>query len=205
MRDTEFGRAAVLSIHWQYEVVDPDGIFGPFYAEQVARHHVLPNARLVNEAVRVAGGLVIYTRVAYRHDYLDLIPNTPAFQMIRDQEAFLEGAPNSRIVDEIAPQVSDLVITHTRLTGFFGTDLDTILRGAHIDTVLLTGVATNLSVLGTAFEAINYGYRTITISDGCAAESDQTHLVSLETLGRLGRLATTREIVDRLRPSNADA
>ncbi|MGC4789541.1 cysteine hydrolase [Micromonospora sp. DT178] len=198
MRELDPMRTAVVGVHWQHEVVSPDGVFGPFFAEQVLRHRVASYAAQVAAAVRASGGLVVYTRVAYRPGYPDLIPNTPSFAMVRERQAFLEGAPKARIVDELAPEAGDVVITHVRLTGFFGTELDTVLRRRGVDTVLFTGVATNLSVTGTAFEAVNHGYRPVVVSDACTAATDEAHRASLETLGQLGEVVTTAEAVDRL-------
>ncbi|MEU9507969.1 cysteine hydrolase [Micromonospora sp. NPDC048170] len=198
MREPDPVRTAVVGVHWQHEVVSPDGLFGPFFAEQVSRHRVTSYAARVATAVRAAGGLVVHTRVAYRPGYPDLIPNTPSFAMVREQQAFLEGAPKSRIVDELTPEADDVVITHVRLTGFFGSELDTVLRGRGVDTVLFTGVATNLSVTGTLFEAVNHGYRTVVVSDACTAATDEAHRASLETLGQLGEVLSTAEVVDRL-------
>ncbi|MER7334167.1 MULTISPECIES: cysteine hydrolase [unclassified Micromonospora] len=198
MREIDPARTAVIGVHWQHEVVSPDGLFGPFFAEQVARHRVASYAAQVAGAVRASGGLVVYTRVAHRPGYPGLIPNTPAFAMIPERQAFLEGAPKSRIVDEIAPEAGDVVITHVRLTGFFGTELDTVLRRRQVETVLFTGVATNLSVAGTAFEAVNHGYRPVIVSDACTAATDEAHRASLETWSQLAEVATTAEVVERL-------
>ncbi|MEH0973341.1 cysteine hydrolase [Micromonospora sp. CPCC 205546] len=198
MRELDPTRTAVVGVHWQHEVVSPDGVFGPFFAEQVARHRVASYAAQVATAMRTAGGLVVLTRVAHRPGYPDLIANTPSFAMVRERQAFLEGAPKARIVDELAPEAGDVVITHVRLGGFFGSELDTVLRGRGVQTVLFTGVATNLSVMNTVFEAVNHGYRPVVVSDACTAATDDTHRASLETLGQLGDVVSTAEVVDRL-------
>ncbi|MEH1102360.1 cysteine hydrolase [Micromonospora sp. CPCC 205561] len=198
MRELDPARTAVVGVHWQHEVVSPDGVFGPFFAEQVSRHNVASYAARVAAAVRAGGGLVVYSRVAYRPGYPDLIPNTPSFAMVRERQAFLEGAPKARIVDELTPQVGDVVVTHVRLTGFFGTELDTVLRRRGVETLLFTGVATDLSVTGTVFEAVNHGYRPVVVSDACAAATDEAHRASLGTLGQLGEVVTAAEVVDRL-------
>ncbi|MGN9778043.1 cysteine hydrolase family protein [Micromonospora sp. H33] len=195
MEEIDPARTAVLCVHWQHEVVSPDGLFGPLFAAQVTRHRVPSYAARVAAAVRSAGGLVVYTRVAHRPGYPDLIPNTPSLALIRERGAFLEGTPKTRIIDEVAPHAGDVVITHVRLSGFFGTEMDTILRARGVETVLFTGVATNLSITGTAYEAVNHGYRIVTVSDACTAATDEAHRASLATLGQLGLVATTDDIV----------
>ncbi|MFG2056364.1 cysteine hydrolase family protein [Micromonospora sp. NPDC048930] len=198
MRKLDPKRTAVVGLHWQHEAVSPDGIFGPLFAEQVSRHHVATYAARVSAAARSSGGLVIYTRVAYRPGYPDLIPNTPTFAMIPEQQAYLEGTPKTRIIDEVAPKAGDVIITHARLTGFFGTELDTVLRGRGIETLLFTGVATNISVTGTAFEAINHGYRIVIVADACTAATDDAHQAGLATLGLLGEVASTDDVIGAL-------
>ncbi|MER5607708.1 cysteine hydrolase [Micromonospora tulbaghiae] len=194
MQRIDWAHTAVVGVHWQHEVVSPDGVFGPFFADQVARHGVAANAARVAAAARAAGGLVIFTRVAYRPGYPDLIANTPSFVMIRERGAFLEGDPKTRIVEDVARQPGDVVVTSTRLGGFSGTDLDLILRGRGVRTVVFTGVATNLAVTSTAYQAVDNGYRIVTVSDACTAATDELHDTYLSTLGQLGEVVATGEI-----------
>ncbi|MEU8068702.1 cysteine hydrolase [Micromonospora sp. NPDC049151] len=194
MQRIDWAHTAVVGVHWQHEVVSPDGVFGPFFAGQVARHGVAANAARVAAAARAAGGLVVFTRVAYRPGHPDLITNTPSFAMIAERGAFLEGDPKTRIVDEVARQPGDIVVTGTRLGGFSGTELDLILRARGVRTVVFTGVATNLAIAATAYQAVDNGYRIVTVSDACTAATDELHDTYLSTLGQLGEVATTGEI-----------
>jgi biuret amidohydrolase len=198
MPEIDPGRTAVIGVHWQHDVVSPDGLFGPYFAEQVSRHQVASHAARLIAAVRSSGGLVVHSRIAFRPGYPDLIPNAPGFATIGEQGGFLDGTPNAQIIDEVAPQEGDIVFTHARLTPFFGTELDVILRARGVETVLITGVATNLSVAGTAFEAVNHGYRMVIVSDACAAATDEMHQMTLEGMGLLGQVVTTDEIVRSL-------
>lgn len=198
MSELDPTRTAVVNVHWQHEVVSPEGAFGPFFAEQAARHRVASYAARVVTAVRSGGGTVVYTRAVYRPGYPELITNAPLFAMIPEQHAFLEGSPKTQNIDELTPEPDDLVVDHVRLTGFFGTELDLVLRHRKVETVLLTGVATNLSVAGTAFEAVNFGYRTVLVSDACTAGTDEVHRASLVALDQLCQVATTEDVVRRL-------
>ena len=90
------------------------------------------------------------------------------------------------------------IIRKSRYSGFCNTGLEAYLRARKIRNLLFTGVATNLSVTGTLFEAVNHGYRTVVVSDACTAATDKLHRASLETLGQLGEVATAAEIVDQL-------
>ena len=63
---------------------------------------------------------------------------------------------------------------------------------------MFAGVATNVSVEGTAREAVNLGYRTLIAADACSAASDAAHQASLETFGLLGEVVTVEEIAAAL-------
>src|ERR1700738_4728036 len=129
---------AVLALHWEVDVVTSEGAFGPFFAEMVNT-----------------------TGVCFRPGYPDLIVNNPLFGLTAERMALVDGMPGAEIIPELAPQSGDFVIDHRRVTAFHGTELNTLLKRQGITTLALTGVATNLTVEGTAREASNEGYNVI--------------------------------------------
>ncbi|MFF4507056.1 cysteine hydrolase family protein [Streptomyces sp. NPDC001401] len=194
---TEFdpARTAVINIHWQYDIVKPEGAFGPFFAEGAQRHGVIAKNQLLTRAARAAGSPVIHVRTAFRPGYSDLIINCPLLALVEERKALVDGTRGADLIEELSPEPGELVITHTRLTGFHGTDLNGILRGKGIDTVAFSGVATDHSVQGTAREAVNHGYRTLIVSDACSAANDETHQAALDTFTLLGENVTTQDVV----------
>jgi biuret amidohydrolase len=146
---------------------------------------------------------VVYTRVAFKSDYSDMVPNSPLLAMTKQQACLVEGTWQTEILAELAPRDGDLVITHQRISGVAGTQLDVILRGRSVDTMLIAGVPTNLSVEGNARDASNLGYRTIVVSDACAAASEAAHQASIETLGLFGQVSSVDEVKQALGASTA--
>jgi biuret amidohydrolase len=71
---------------------------------------------------------------------------------------------------------------------------DAILRRRQIDTVLFTGVATNVTVEGTARDAVNSGYNIIQVSDACAAATDEAQDATLATFSLLGKVVSAADI-----------
>jgi biuret amidohydrolase len=69
------------------------------------------------------------------------------------------------------------------------------LREAGVDTVVFVGVATNLSVEGTARVASDLGYHTVVVSDACSAATAAAHAASLESLGLLAEIITADELL----------
>jgi nicotinamidase-related amidase len=183
--DINRSETALLALHWQVDIVKPEGAFGPYFSEMVNATGVIPRTANVLQCARDAGIPVLYTRVCYRPGYPDLIVNCPLHKATVEQTALVDGSRGASIIAELAPQADDIVINHRRVTAFYGSDLNTILRNLGIKTLVIAGVATNITVEGTAREANNEGYDVIVLSDCCAAASVEIHRASLETLGLL--------------------
>lgn len=189
---------AVIAVHMLRDVVTHEGAFGQFFGEGVESGQIITKVGTLLDAARAAGSTVVYTRVVFKPGHSDLVANCPLLGMVAQTGAVEDGKPGAEIVGELTPTGSDLVVDHQRITGFHGTELDVLLRSRGITTVILAGVATNVSVEGTAREAVNLGYRTIIASDACSAAHDGAHQASLETFGLLGEVASVEEITAAL-------
>ncbi len=174
---------AVLALHWEVDVVTPEGAFGPFFAEMAKSTGVIARTAQVLNRARSAAMPVIYTRVCFRPGYPELIVNNPLFSLTVEKMALIDGTPGAEIIPELVPRQGDFVIDHRRVSAFYGTELNTLLKHLGITTVALTGVATNITVEGTAREATNEGYNVIVLADCCSAASPVIHQATLETLG----------------------
>lgn len=84
-------------------------------------------------------------------------------------------------------------------SAFSGTDLDRRLRDAGVDTLIFTGVETDVCVLSSLFGAIDLGYRAILAGDALASSSDESHdAIATHFFPRLNEqieVASTTEII----------
>jgi biuret amidohydrolase len=188
-------RTAVVAVHVQNDVVGTDGAFAGFFRAEIDRTGVLTTIGRVLDGARSVGAKVVFTRVAWQPGFADLHANSPLLDVVAQTKCLEDGSHGAAIVDEVSPQPSDTVVTHQRAGGFQGSELDTMLRGAGIDTVVFVGVATNVSVEGTARVASDLGYRTVVVSDACSAATPAAHAASLESLGLLAEIVTTDQLL----------
>ena len=111
----------------------------------------------------------------------------------------MDGTPGAAIVDELAPAAGRRRGHPPASRRLPGQRRSTrLLRGSGIDTVVFVGVATNLSVEGTARVASDLGYRTVVVADACSAAPPAAHAASLESLGLLAEIVTADELLGRL-------
>lgn len=189
---------AFVAAHWENDVVGAEGAFAPFFREQIEKHGVIDTARRLVDGAHSAGVQVVYTRVAFQDGHSDLVTNIPLLGVVGQQGSLLLGTDGPEIIDELKPEAQDWVVTNPKVSGFASSDLDEKLRGAGIDTVVLFGVATNLSVESTGRAAGDLGYRVVVVSDACSAASEEAHAATLETFGLLGEVATADDVLAAL-------
>src|SRR5262249_17733691 len=76
---------------------------------------------------------------------------------------------------------ADLIVEKNRFSAFIqgSSNLAEVLRGRGLDTILVTGTVTNVCCESTARDAMMLNFRTIMVSDGNAAVTDEDHNASL--------------------------
>lgn len=122
------------------------------------------------EALNICRGVqikVIYTAHVHRRDGCDM----GRFNMhppIASRAALVDGTPGVDIYPELAPALGEHVIKKHRYSGFFGTDLDIILREWGVDTVIISGTTTENCCHATARDAMFRNYRVVFLSDATA-------------------------------------
>jgi biuret amidohydrolase len=189
-------RAAVLALHWQVNVIKPEGFFGGMLAEPVARSGVVERAVRFHET---AGLPVYFTRFTIPDGEGELVRNTGFMRAVGDaQEAFRPDAPGTRLIPEMADGA--LTVDNQKLSGLAGNDLAARLFEQGVDTLFLTGVATNLTVEQTARHGTDLGFTVHVVSDCVAAVDDEVHAASLANLDlTTAGCLTAREAVARVR------
>jgi nicotinamidase-related amidase len=91
----------------------------------------------------------------------------------------IEGTPGQEIVAELAPEPGDLVVRKYRSSGFWGTNLDMLLRSNGIETVIVTGCTTEGCVESTARDALFNDYYVVLPEDCVASDDPRQHEASL--------------------------
>jgi nicotinamidase-related amidase len=89
------------------------------------------------------------------------------------------GKDPNGIVDEVAPEPGDVVLTKIGPSCFHDTPLDTVLRMRGVDTVLVVGEATSGCVRATVVDACSRGYRVGVVGDCCFDRFEASHWIGL--------------------------
>ena len=166
------------------------------------RAPIKPIQDLINVA-RATSTPVIYTRYVYRPDYSDGgILIRELFPQIREQGGLRAGTWDIEIIDELRPAAHDLVVDKNRYSAFYDTALDAILRRREIDTLIFTGVTTNMCVESTARDAHFRDYRVWVVREATAEIDPQRHEASLTAIAYgFGRVVNLVDAAEKMRES----
>lgn len=135
----------------------------------------------MNRACRAVGLAVFYTRPEHRPDLKDW-PRTivdlghhgepGSGPRVSADPGSVAGTWEAQVIDEIAPQPGDYVITKHRWSSFHQTHLELSLRTAGIDTIMLAGGATEVGIASTAYSARDQGLNQIILRDACRSTKE---------------------------------
>ena len=197
-------RTAILIMDCQNNIVHEDGKLGGHLTDgamprYIKEHGILENIKILAEAGRVASVPIIHVRHAYRPDYRDLLEHIRVFRTIKEQGALKDGSWGAEFHTDLTPESEDLVITKTRVSSFYASSLEAILNSQGLTHLVLTGIATDGVVEGTARDGADRGYHVFIPEDCCAALDENAHEVILA--GGLSGLATvcqSQEIIRAL-------
>ncbi|ARD84524.1 isochorismatase [Ferroplasma acidiphilum] len=106
------------------------------------------------------------------------------------------GSEDAEIYRELAPEKDDYVLNKHTASVFTGTNVENMLKGAGITTLVFTGIATEIGVESSVRDAINHGYYTVVASDSCSSHSKEMHEISLKSMSAVTTVMDTGSIIN---------
>ena len=151
---------------------------------------IVANINRLSPRLRRLGVLVVWVTHANRSS--DGKSDWPGFfdHFVTDDvrqktiEGLAPGADGQKIWPELDVAPEDAQIFKNRYSALIAgsSSLESLLLGQGIDTLLIAGTKTNVCCESTARDAMMLDFKTVMLSDCCAALSDEEHRATLETM-----------------------
>ncbi len=193
-------RAALLVIDMQNYFVKPG-----HQSEVPLAREIVPNINRLAAELRRRGGHVVWIRNATTdtrqswsnyHDYLQ----TPERSQRRYKAMEIgEDGYEYWHLNDIRPE--DAQLTKKRYSAFIqgSSPVERYLRDRDIDTVLITGTATNVCCESSARDAMMLNFKVVMVADGLATHTDKEHNATLSNFyGQFGDVQTVDEVLQSL-------
>lgn len=176
---------------------DMTGSWGPGMeeAEELDRK-MIPNAKRVLDVFRAKHLPVIQVKEVHRKDRIDFGRELDGSEGVH----LLENDPHTDYAQLTYPIEGEYTITKRRYSCFFGTDLEILLKGLHVDTLYMVGGFTDVCVHYTAVDAHQHDYHIKVVTDAVGGSSLEAHNYALKAIQYLQRdaLITTADIESAL-------
>ena len=193
-------KTALVIIDLQNDFLDPRGAYARGGDTNPAAAALPARIAEVARAVKSAGGMVAASQFTLWPDASGEPMVSPHLKALRPYLRFGDFAPGSwgqASVRELEGLI-DVTVCKVAYSAFFNTQLDWVLRRAGIDTVAVCGIVTNGGVASTVRDAHMRDYRTLVLSDGCAAFGEERHQTSLADMRNVAEVSDCAAFIQLL-------
>lgn len=192
MTTAAMGDTALLALHYQNDILHPEGkIRVGVDADSSQRAKLVAAAEALIGLARSRGMPIVHVRVAYREDGADILTNAPIFRNVARIGAAQEGTWGAQFYSSLAPILGngrEFVVKHSRINAFFGSQLEEILRVLGVSRLLVAGIATHSVVESTVRHAVDMGFEVSVAADACSAADPAVHRASLHSMSVIAQI-----------------
>jgi len=213
-------KSAVLVIDMQNDFGSKGGMFDRAGLDIFMIQATVRPTSKVLEAARNAGIPIVYLKMGFRPDLSDLgtvdSPNRTRhlhFGVGQKMSApdgtegrfLVRDTWNTDIISELKPKTEDRIVYKHRFSGFFGTELDDVLKRRGTKYLIITGCTTSVCVESTVRDAMFRDYSCVLLQDcmgepigyGLPRSNHEASLLTMQTL--FGWVSSSEEFVKSLR------
>lgn len=174
------GRTVLVHIDMQNDFLHEDGHYAKSGIDIAHMRRSIEPVRTLTREARRRGVPVVWTR----HGTKGVQDGGP-FMLHRPflrEGGLRQGTWGYEVYEPLDPRPEDWFVDKTRLSAFFGTNLDVILRGLKAETVIVTGVLTNQCVAATSKDAMFRDYMPVVVEEATGTTLPHLHDPAIEMM-----------------------
>jgi nicotinamidase-related amidase len=108
------------------------------------------------------------------------------------------GSPDRDIPETVKPHSDDSVLAKPSASIFFGTNFEYMMRSRKINTLIFTGIATEIGIESSARDAANRGFYPVVVEDCVSSMDQEAHERSLKNMTKLFIVEKTARILENI-------
>lgn len=185
-------KSIYLVLDMENDLIAEDGPSGKGpLGQQVRERGIIARTAAAIAKARAAGLPIGYVRVGFSGDYREAPTTSAIFNGARQHGLFKLGTRGTEVHAALAPQPGDFDIVKHRVSPFYATNLEPILRAHGIQRIFCSGVSTVAVVQGTVRDAHDRDYVCTVLEDCCASATAEDHEAAIRVLQRMATFTTS--------------
>ena len=186
---------ALILIDFINEIVHESGkLASKGYSNFVKNNNVFQNLSFAIKKARENNILIVHIKVGFSENYNEQPKSSPLFGKAHEFQALKLDSWATEFHEEIDIKKDDIILTKHRVNAFYATPLDLILKNNKINSILVAGVATDLTVSNAVRDAHDRDYQVTILADCCAAANNEDHKTALLSLKKLSSVKNSKEV-----------
>ncbi|MCL4340987.1 MAG: cysteine hydrolase [Candidatus Thermoplasmatota archaeon] len=110
------------------------------------------------------------------------------------QRRFPGGISPEQMELSIKPEQDDIILLKNTANIFIGTNFELMIRNAGIQTIIFSGIATEIGIESSARDSMNRGFYTVVVEDAVSSADKSAHERSLANMRNMLMVRKTSEI-----------
>ncbi|MEO4206598.1 isochorismatase family cysteine hydrolase [Acinetobacter pittii] len=186
---------ALIMLDYINDIVHPDGKYAKEgYYNQIISRSIIENASKALKKARELDYLIIHVIVGFSKSYSECPSHSTVFELAKKENSLQFNTWSTDIYHKVAPLDNEIIISKNRVSPFFQTNLELILRNNKIENLIIAGISTEFVVLATCMEAHDRDYQTTVIEDATASSTLELHTSAINVIRRTSNVKLTNEI-----------
>lgn len=182
------------------DIVDINGkVGGATIAVEAESRRILDKTNMATAIAHRSGWTVVFVKVGFSRGYHEQPKHSPFFGKAHEFRALELEQWGTEFHPALRVGPCDFVVTKSRVSAFYNTPLESLLRAQRIERVVLLGVSTTWAVEAAARDAHDRDYRVVVVEDACAARDPQQHEASIRHLSAIATITTAEELANLAR------
>jgi len=192
------GKPALILIHMQHAITHPEGTVAFLgHAKATRESGIISRQQVLLNAFREKKLPVIYVNAVT--DPKSRFPVYGRFWGgIKKTGANLPGTIDIEVIPELAPLPGEPVLGNWVFGMFTNNNLEQVLKGKGVETLVLVGVATDMAVLAAVYQASDLLYNLIVPSDASISANPKFHEAAIEMIDAIALVTTTEDVIAHL-------
>lgn len=197
--------SALLIIDMQNAFIHREGSLSKMGLDTSRTSIVIEPIKQLKKEFKAQNRPVIYIQHVHRPDRTDAGLIARVFPPIMDLGHCFEGTWDAEIIEQLKPEADDYIVRKHRFSAFFNTQLENMLQELSVETLVVTGIATNVCVESTIRDAFYRDYNVFVPREATASFTIEQEQGSFGNFAfAFARVTSVEELLSDLKKQERD-